>query len=71
LFGPTNTKDSDDDWIEALNVAVIADVNATPVAPKAGDLAVTVGAASVVNDHDTGAAIAVPSASFAPLTVAV
>ena len=60
------------DCTASLNVAVTGDDTATPVAPLVGDSVVTVGgAASVVNDQVTGAAIGSPAVSLAPLTVAV
>ena len=51
------------------------DVVATPVAPAAGVVLVTVGgvvsAAAVVNDHVFDGDIVLPAVSFTPLTVAV
>src|SRR5438046_956707 len=45
------------------------------MAPAEGDCVVTVGgvvsATTVVKDHETGALMALPATSFAPLTVAV
>ena len=65
--------------IASLKVAVTAVVNATPVAPLAGDRPVTVGgvtsAAAVLKVQPASAAKALPAASLTPLapplTVAV
>ena len=57
-----------------MTARTVLDV-ATPVAPDAGVVDVTVGfvvsAATVVKLHDTGAAITLPARSLAPLNVAV
>src|SRR4029079_17465837 len=59
--------------IASLNVILTVVDGETPVAPFAGDTAVTVGCVSsrVVNVHVNGAAIAFPARSFTPLIVTV
>ena len=60
------------DCTASLNFAVTGDVTDTPVAPEAGVSLVTVGAVgSVVNDHETGAARALPALPVAALIVTV
>ena len=67
-LGPVSVNDEvaiDDAFIAREKVAETAVPVDTPVAPSAGDFAVTVGAGiCVVNDHDTGPASATPSAAF-------
>jgi hypothetical protein len=56
----------------SLNVAVAADDTATPLALDAGVCELTDGCSgSVVKDHEVDPLIGSPSASLAPLTVAV
>jgi len=56
-------------FIGSLNVAEIAALTATAVAPLAGIVEVTVGGTAVVKVHTKLAASAAPVGSFAPVVI--
>jgi hypothetical protein len=55
--------------IASLNVAEIAALTATPIAPLAGTVETTVGGGAVVKVHTKFAANAAPVGSFAPVVI--
>jgi hypothetical protein len=56
-------------FIASLNVAEIAVLTATAVAPFTGTVEMTVGAAAVVNVRTTFAASGAPEGSLAPVVI--
>src|SRR5947209_20477099 len=72
----SSTKEIVPGWTGSLKVAAAPPFTATLLLPLTGASPVIVGGvtsagAAVVNDQDTGAFMALPARSWAPLTVAV